>query len=119
MPNPVVHFEVVSKDGKAIQEFYSKLFDWKLDTNNPDDYGMVDHEDQGIPGGIGGTQGPENGHATFYVQVKNLQEALDKAESLGGKTVMPPLEIPEMVKMAQFSDPDGNLIGLVEERQQE
>jgi predicted enzyme related to lactoylglutathione lyase len=29
---------------------------------------------------------------------------------------MPPMEIPDMVKMALFSDPDGNVIGLVEER---
>ena len=35
MPNPVVHFEVVSPDGEAAQKFYSELFDWKLDTNNP------------------------------------------------------------------------------------
>ena len=116
MPNPVVHFEVVSPDGEAAQKFYSELFDWKLDTNNPDKYGMVDDEGHGIAGGIGGTPEGAPGHATFYVQVANLQEALDKAESLGGKTVMPPMEIPDMVKMALFSDPDGNVIGLVEER---
>ncbi|NIS80779.1 MAG: VOC family protein [Anaerolineales bacterium] len=116
MPNPVVHFEVVSKDREAIQKFYSALFDWKLDTNYPDSYGMVDAGDEGIAGGIGGTVDGAPGHATFYVQVKNLQESLDRAESLGGKTVMPPLEIPDMVKMALFTDPDGNVIGLVEER---
>ena len=116
MPNPVVHFEVVSPDRETAQKFYSGLFDWKLDTNNPDHYGMVDDEGHGIAGGIGGTPEGAPGHATFYVQVKNLQETLDKAENLGGKTVMPPMDIPDMVKMALFSDPDGNVIGLVEER---
>lgn len=115
MPNPVVHFEVVSPNREAIQKFFSELFEWKLDINNPDDYGMVDNEEHGIPGGIGGTSDGAPGHATFYVQVKNLQASLDKAESLGGKTVMPPMEIPDMVKMALFADPDGNVIGLVEE----
>ena len=115
MPNPVVHFEVVGPNREAIQKFFSELFDWKLDTNNPDDYGMVDNEGQGIPGGIGGTPDGAPGHAIFYVQVKNLQETLDKAEGLGGKTIMPPMEIPDMVKMALFADPDGNTIGLVEE----
>jgi predicted enzyme related to lactoylglutathione lyase len=38
---------------------------------------------------------------------------LRKAERLGGKTVMPPTEIPNMVTFAMFADPDGNVIGLV------
>jgi predicted enzyme related to lactoylglutathione lyase len=116
MPNPVVHFEVVSKNREGIQKFYSDLFSWKLDTNNPDSYGMVDNGEEGIAGGIGGTADGAPGHATFYVQVKDLQETLDRAESLGGKTIMPPLEIPDMVHMALFADPDGNVIGLVKER---
>jgi predicted enzyme related to lactoylglutathione lyase len=32
---------------------------------------------------------------------------------MGGKTVMPPMEIPGAVTMAQFSDPDGNVIGII------
>jgi predicted enzyme related to lactoylglutathione lyase len=116
MPNPVVHFEVVGKDREGLQKFYADVFDWKIDTNNPDDYGMVDHEGQGIAGGVGGTPDDSPGHATFYIQVKDLQEYLDRAEKRGGKTIMPPLEIPDMVKMALFADPEGNVIGLVEER---
>ena len=36
----VIHFEVVGKDGPALQSFYSKVFDWNLDTSNPGGYGM-------------------------------------------------------------------------------
>ena len=54
-----------------------------------------------------------NTGVTFYVQVDDLQAYLDKAESLGGKTIMPPMEIPDMVKLAVFSDPEGNVIGIV------
>ena len=32
---------------------------------------------------------------------------------MGGKTVMPTTEIPNMVTFAMFSDPDGNIVGLV------
>ena len=46
--------------------------------------------------------------------VEDLQATLDKAESLGGKTTMPIMEIPGMVTLAQFSDPDGNVIGIVQ-----
>jgi predicted enzyme related to lactoylglutathione lyase len=50
---------------------------------------------------------------TFYVQVDDLQKYLDRAEELGGKTVMPPSEIPGTgVMLAMFTDPSGNVIGL-------
>ena len=76
-------------------------------------YGMVDtHAEGGINGGIGPTGGGPN-QVTFYVQVDDLQAYLDKAESLGGKTVMPPTEIPNVVTMALLSDPEGNVIGMV------
>lgn len=28
--NPVVWFEVLGKDGKRLQDFYSRLFEWKI-----------------------------------------------------------------------------------------
>jgi hypothetical protein len=31
---PVVHFEITGKDGKRLQEFYTKLFDWHIDADN-------------------------------------------------------------------------------------
>ena len=52
---------------------------------------------------------------TFYAQVDDLQAYLDKAEQLGGMTVMPPTEIPNVVTLAMFSDPEGNIIGMVKE----
>ena len=42
MPNPVVHFEIQSNQAGELQEFYSKLFGWKIDANNPMSYGIVD-----------------------------------------------------------------------------
>ena len=34
MGQPVVHFEITGKDGKRLQEFYAKLFDWHIDAAN-------------------------------------------------------------------------------------
>ena len=56
MAAKVIHFEVVGKDGGALQKFYSEVFDWKIDTNNPGGYGMVAPE-AGLAGGIGATPG--------------------------------------------------------------
>jgi predicted enzyme related to lactoylglutathione lyase len=112
MANPVVHFEVAGKDAAALQRFYSTLFDWKIDANNPMNYGIVEAADGGIAGGVGPS--PDgNTHLTWYVQVPDLQAALDKAEKLGGKTVMPPMDVPGGPSIAMFSDPEGNIVGLV------
>src|SRR5947208_16837702 len=114
MGYPVVHFEIAAQSPPELHKFYGQLFDWNIDANNPMDYGMVATGGEGgINGGIGGTQG---GPAVvrFYVQVPDLQPALDKAQSLGGKTLMPPTEIPNIVTIAMCSAPEGNQIGLLQ-----
>ncbi|MDP9238646.1 MAG: VOC family protein [Chloroflexota bacterium] len=110
MAQPVTHFEIHGKDGKKTQEFYSKLFGWNIDANNPMNYGMIAAGERGIGGGV--TESPNAPMVTFYVEVADLDAALKKAESLGGKTTMPPMEVPGGPKIAMFADPDGNVIGL-------
>ena len=48
----------------------------------------------------------------FYVDVEDVQAALDKAVELGGKKVVGPIPIPAGT-FAWFTDPDGNMIGLM------
>jgi len=120
MGQPVVHFEVVGKDGAKLQGYYAELFGWKVDANNPMNYGLVDREDNvnsegvGVGGGIG--QGPEGyeGHITFYVEVPDVEAALRQAESLGGTRVMGPETIMEGITLGQFLDPEGNVVGLTQ-----
>jgi hypothetical protein len=122
MGYPVVHFEVVGKDGAKLVSYYGELFGWNIDANNPMNYGMVARDDNkaangelGIGGGVG--QGPEgyDGHVTFYVAVPDVEEALQKAESLGGTRVMGPENIMDMVTLGQFKDPEGNMVGVVQD----
>ena len=119
MGQPVVHFEVIGKDGAALQSFYGDLFGWRIDADNPMGYGLVPREENvdaegvGIGGGVGG--GPEGyeGHVTFYVEVPDVEAALARAESLGGTRVMGPETIMGRMVLGQFTDPEGRLIGLV------
>ncbi len=113
MGQPVIHWEVTGKNGAELQEFYARLFDWQINADNAYQYGLVNTQsDQGINGGIATANEPHSG-VTIYVQVADLQATLDKVESLEGKTLMPPMEIPGAVTMALFSDPDGNVTGLI------
>jgi predicted enzyme related to lactoylglutathione lyase len=111
MASPVTWFEVVGKDGPALQRFYSEAFGWKLEDPTGIGYAMMGQPEEGIGGGVGQAPPGAGGHATFYVQVDDPQAALDRVESLGGKTVVPVTEM-EMVTFAMFTDPDGNLVGV-------
>jgi predicted enzyme related to lactoylglutathione lyase len=112
MANQVSWFEVSGKDGAKLQQFYGDLFGWKIDAENPMNYGIVEGADGGIGGGIGTSQHGDT-QVTFYVSVDDLQAYLDKAEKLGGRTVVPITEIPNMVTFAQIADPEGNVVGVV------
>ena len=123
MGAPVTHFEVVGKDGEKLQRYYGELFGWKIDANNPMNYGLVSREENlspegiGIGGGIG--QGPDGyaGHVTFYVAVDDVEAALAKAETLGGKRMMGPEEIDTpngKIRLGQLTDPEGHLVGVVQ-----
>jgi uncharacterized protein len=113
MANPVVHFEVIGKDGKALQSYYSELFGWEIDASNPMSYGSVVAQGSGIGGGI--AQGPEgyDGHVTFYVEVPDIEASLAKAESLGGTRIFGPDVVMEGLELGQFTDPEGHVIGLM------
>jgi len=118
MGNPVVHFEIVGKDSQALQRFYKQVFDWQIGPPIPGagiSYALVDpHGEAGINGGIGGGMDDYAGHATFYVQVPDLEAALAKIQSLGGTTMMPPDQVPGGPRIALFNDPEGHVVGLVQ-----
>jgi predicted enzyme related to lactoylglutathione lyase len=110
MPNPIVHFEIIGKNGPALRNFYSDMFGWQIQVPPEMDYGLVENGGEGINGGIGGG---EDTSVIFYIQVDDPQAYLDKIGAAGGKTVVPLTTIPGMVTFAHFADPQGNVVGLV------
>ena len=116
MGNPVVHFEIGGPDGPALQQFYRDLFGWNIEVAGEEMgfYGVVQANEGGIGGGIMQTGGdmPPN-FVTVYVQVDDLQVALDKISAAGGASVMPPMEIaPDVGSVAMFTDTANNFMGL-------
>jgi predicted enzyme related to lactoylglutathione lyase len=115
MTKPVVGwFEVTGKDGPSLQKFYAQQFGWTVnDAGDGSGYGLVEAGEKGIGGGIGSSQDGGSGGVTFYVEVDNLAAYLQKAEKLGGTTVVPPTEIPDFgLTFAFFTDPEGHVVGL-------
>ena len=120
MGQPVVHFEVIGKDGDKLRSYYSDLFGWEIDSNNPMNYGIVQREGNtnaegaGIGGGVGAAPEGYDGHVTFYIEVPDVEAALAKAESLGGSRMMGPDKVPGTdIELGHFTDPEGHLIGVV------
>jgi uncharacterized protein len=113
MGQRITHFEVGSPDFDTLMSFYRELFGWRIQPA-ADGYAMVDTQaGSGINGGIGRSS-DGTPWVSFYVEAEDPQAALDRAESLGGATALPVTEIPNLVTFAMFSDPDGNMVGIVE-----
>ena len=107
----IIHVEVTGKDGPKIQEFFSKVFDWNLDTDNPGGYGLVRQGE--MTGGIGGSQDGGPGQVTFYVHADDPEGTLRKVEQNGGKVIMPLTEVAPETRIALFTDPEGHVVGLM------
>ena len=109
MGRAVVHFEIGCKDSPKTQEFYRKMFDWKIEAMGP--AAMIAGEAGGITGHITALGHEPQHYTIFYVDVDDVAASLHQAESLGGKTLVPPIDIPTGT-FAWMQDPEGNTVGL-------
>jgi predicted enzyme related to lactoylglutathione lyase len=110
-------FEVMGPDPAALVSFYSELFGW---TEKPYDipgemgnmkYSEMDTgNERGIHGGIGNNPMGAT-YVTVYAVSGDLAASVAKAEELGGKTIMPPTDIPGGPKVAMIADPQGHVFG--------
>lgn len=91
MLHPVVHFEIGCRDTQKTKDFYTKMFDWKIEQAGP--AATID-TGEGISGHITSLGHEPNFYTIFYVQVEDVQAYLDKAKPLGGKMLVPPIDIP-------------------------
>jgi len=110
----ILHWEIQSHQPAALHAFYSDVFGWVIDANNPMNYGMVSSGGGGgINGGIGGSMGGAGSKVLVYAAVKEIDPVLAKIEGAGGKTIMPRTDIGPVI-MAIYTDPEGNAMGLIE-----
>ena len=111
MGKPVMHFEIGCRDSAKAQQFYGQLFDWQFSPHGP--AMMIDTgAGVGIQGHITSLGHEPHNYVTFYVTVDDLQACLDKAAQLGGKTLVPPTEVPGMGHFAWLADPEGTIVGI-------
>ena len=115
MGQPVVHWELMSKDPAKVSEFYAKLFGWKV-THMPEiNYRLVDTgAKMGINGGIlrPDREGSWPGNTLFYIAVDDLAAYRKKIVDAGGQICVEEQEVPGMGWLSLFTDPEGRMSGL-------
>jgi uncharacterized protein len=113
--HPIVHIEIPAQDTAVASKFYADAFGWNIQHEPSFDYYMF-QADPGPGGGfvqIGGAAGDyKQGEVLIYISTDDIDAALAKVESLGGKTLQPKTEIPQTGWFAYFADPAGNRIAL-------
>jgi len=106
--NPVTQFQILSPDPEATARFYSRLFGWTVDANNPLGYRQIDtRSNEGIHGGIWPAPPQAPSFVQLFVKVDDVQASVKKAGDLGAKLVIPPTFLPEGDEMAVLHDTQG------------
>jgi len=115
MTRPLVHFQIRGRDPARLHDFYKQIFGWETKTNP---IGIINIE-PGIGGPIEGVGGSimagDEPRVIPFIQVLDPLETMAKAETLGGRRVMEPFDVPGGPTVAQMADPEGNVIGLVKQ----
>ena len=123
MDHTIVHFEIPADDVKKLRKFYSELFGWKIEKMpGPVEYwgiATVPVNEKGMPqrpgvnGGMMKRQNPEN-KPVNYIAVESVDEYVKKIEALGGRVIVPKMEIPGIGWWALALDPEGNQFAIMQ-----
>lgn len=123
MANPFVHIELQTGDVAKAKEFYSKLFDWKLeDLPMPGGSGTYTMINVGEGTGGGMITSPAPGvppHWLAYIGVDDVAASTAKAKSLGATVVQDVMAVGNYGWMSIIVDPTGATFALWKGRTRE
>ncbi len=123
--NPVVHFEMPTKNKKRVKKFYEVAFGWEMDqlgkemghyllaTTTPLDKNRMHKEKGAINGGFF-QYGPEGKIPHLVISVDDLKKHIKIVKKVGGKIIGKPMDIPGIGKFVMFSDTEGNQVGMLQ-----
>jgi hypothetical protein len=111
----VTAWEFHAADVARAGVFYQEVFAWRLAPVEHGLWGSVAARQQvGLDASVSIVSGPP---LTFpYIEVADLEATLALVERLGGHTILPPWQAEAATRLALFTDPEGNRIGLLQRR---
>lgn len=110
------HIEIPVTDFEKAKAFYPGLFGWKVELIPEMNYATFE---TGAPpgGGFQKVDKVERGGPVNYVLVEDIEATLEKAKELGaGEIIHEKTQVGDMGWFAIFSDPDGNRVGIWQEK---
>jgi len=119
--DPVIHFEMPTKDTERVRKFYESAFGWQTTQLGPEGGNFVlaftietDEKTRmpikrgAINGGFYEKTKPDQ-HTQITILVDDIREAMKKVEAAGGKILGEPFELPGVGLFATFMDTEGNV----------
>src|SRR3954469_19546803 len=101
MGNPVLQFQILSKDPEKTASFYSELFGWTIDANNPMGFRRINTgSKEGIQGGIWPAPPQAPNFSQLFIAVADVKASAAQAQALGANLIIPPTVLPEGDEMA-------------------
>ena len=114
MADPVIQFQILSTVPDETAQFYSTLFGWSVNSDNPMGYREIrTGGKEGIEGGIWPAPPQATNFVQLFMAVDDVKKSVKRAEDLGAKLLIPPTNLPDGSEMAVMHDPQGMSFGLV------
>jgi len=114
----IVHFEIPADNPERVADFYKKVLGWSIQKwEGPVDYWLIStgkNSEPGINGGIARKKDRPASGFLVTAQVDSIDECLKKITKAGGSIVVPKQPIPGVGYQAHFRDPEGNVVGIME-----
>ncbi len=114
-PGAFVWHELGATDTAGAQQFYSTLLGWTFNhfPVGGTDYWMINAGEMGVGGMFPAPAGSGTpAYWTGTVSVPDVDAAAKAVEQAGGKILVAPADVPDMVRYAVFADPQGGVFGV-------
>ncbi|MBZ0137949.1 MAG: VOC family protein [Planctomycetes bacterium] len=118
-PGTFLWVELMSRDFAKAKEFYTKLLGWQAQEMPMPDGVVYNVFSTGNGHAGGGMQMPAEVPAevpsnwTGYIHVADLDKTLETVKGEGGQVIVPPMEVPNVGRMAHIMDPAGAAVALM------
>jgi len=126
-PAPVVHFELPIEDTQKLTDFYIHVFGWEIQILGEEMGNYIlatttEMDENGRPkqaGSINGGFYPKkpkerNKHPSIVIAVDDIENAMRKIVTEGGKIIGKPALIPGFGTYVSFKDIEGNRLSIME-----